>query len=171
MSAKAFEALGFKIARDGVVRRVMLSAEVWAAYEEIGNATDRFHVSQRRSLDRLFERFCDVAAHNNNEQQFVKEGNFGSDNETVWAFKAFQFRVYGASFKIDDKETFMAVKHDPTKKQNKANKVLLKASGNALSVVRTAIVGAKAEHKVGKKRWNILARTMMSLAMRLSRTP
>lgn len=141
---------GFVIVRDGPERRIMLSAEVLKGHEEIGQATDRFNVSRRRSLDRLFEKFCDVAKPNNNREQFVKEGNFGAGNEAVWAFKAFQFRVYGASFQVDSKETFLCVKFDPTKKQNRADQALLKAAGKALSEVR-AFLGANAERKAGKK--------------------
>lgn len=141
---------GFTIVRDGPERRVMLSAEVLEGYAEIGKATDRFNVSRRRSLDRLFERFCDVAKHNNNREQFVKEGNFGKDDEAVWAFKAFQFRVYGSSFQIDGKETFVCVTYDPAKKQNRADQVLLRAAGKALSEVR-AQLSTSAERKAGKK--------------------
>lgn len=150
MSVAALLQLGFKVVRDGAHRRVMLSNEVWTEYDAIGKLKDRLPVTQRRSLDRLFERFCDVAAHNNNEQQFVKEGNFGPDDEAVWAFKAFQFRVYGASLRIDGKETFVGVKHDPSKKQNRANQVLLKASGKELSEVRKSVVGATSGHKARK---------------------
>lgn len=150
MSVKLLEAHGFQIVRDGPERRVMLSAEVLGDYRAIGEATDRFNVSRRRSLDRLFKHCCEVAKPNNNREHFVKEGNFGPGNEAVWAFKVHQFRVYGASFKVDDKETFIGVRHDPSKKQNRADQSLLKASGTALSEVRALLSKAGATQKAGK---------------------
>jgi len=151
MSVELLKAHGFEIVRDGPERRVMLSADVLGDYKAIGSATDKFNVSRRRALERLFKHFCEVAKPNNNREQFVKEGNFGSANEAVWAFKVHQFRVYGASLKVDGKETFIGVRHDPSKKQNRADQGLLKASGAALSGVRTLLTKAGVPEKAGTR--------------------
>lgn len=142
MAAQALIKLeGFEVVRDGSVRRIMLSSKVMKDYEKAMEGKDQKSVGQRRTFERLFEYYCEEDRPINNDQQFKKEGNFGAEKEPVWAFKAFQFRLYGTPIRWNGKETFFAVRADPSKKQNKADRRLLEATAAEVSELRKELDG------------------------------
>lgn len=152
MSKQALkELVGFEIVREGSVRRIMLSSKAMKEFDRTMAGTDQKSVGQRRTFERLFERYCSTSAPNNNDQQFKKEGNFGAAKVPVWAFKAFQFRLYGSSISYEGKETFFGVQVDSSKKQNRADRKLLEAAADEIAVIRAAVERSKVS-STGKRK-------------------
>jgi hypothetical protein len=86
---------------------------------------DALDFQKQASFEAKMKRWCDgdkmtpeMFKHN--------EGRSSRHNVMLQAFKAFKVRLYGFSFSVGDKRTFIIVDADPAKKQNKADPNILK---------------------------------------------
>lgn len=68
-------------------------------------------------------------------EQFKPQGSFksGQHKIQIWEFKAFAFRIYGATVPVGDKPCFVGVRVAPDKKQDKADPKLLQAAADDIA--------------------------------------
>lgn len=97
-----------------VIRRVM--RKIYDALDDRAKAR----------LERAMLRWCEDPALLTNEMFNGNEGHTPRHKEMLKAFKAFKVRLYGFSAAVGERRTFLIVDADPTKKQNKADPVILK---------------------------------------------
>ena len=76
-------------------------------------------------LKAIMKRWCD-GEKMSPEMFNHNEGRSPRNNVMLQAFKAFKVRLYGFSFAVGEKRTFIIVDADPAKKQNKADPKILK---------------------------------------------
>jgi hypothetical protein len=98
--------------------RVVIRRTLTKAWEALG---DR---AQARLLP-IMKRWCD-GDKMSPEMFNHNEGRSSRHNIMLQAFKAFKVRLYGFSFAVGEKRTFIIVDADPAKKQNKADPKILK---------------------------------------------
>jgi hypothetical protein len=129
------KAADFKVVANGSVACVRLSPEADGQYRNVLEGKDKLSVQRKTRLGRIFEEFCSSMHPRLNDEQFKKEGDYRDGNGktvSVFAIKAWKFRLYGTLCTIGNKKCFVGVKVDAAKKQNKANPALLKATAKAL---------------------------------------
>lgn len=102
-------------------RWVAFLPEVEAAWKDID---ERY----KKRLENLFRIYGDRSLKLPPEK-FKQEGRYATglpngDTTSVYAFKSFQERIYGASLHIEGHETFVGVEHE-RKKKDRANKETL----------------------------------------------
>jgi hypothetical protein len=108
-----------------------------AAYDQAIANEDEISVRRRTHLKRYFSEFCenDDFHRRLNERQFKNEGKFSDGRggkTTIWTFKAWQWRVYGAILTVKERRCFVGVKVDPDKKQDRADRNILKATAKVI---------------------------------------
>jgi hypothetical protein len=108
---------------------------VWKAFQALRASGDPNDVKRVVHLERYFSRFCENGPESMAPEQFKREGAFkaGHAKVAVWEFKAWQFRIYGATLTVTGRVCFVGVKYDPSKKRNKADAVLLKSAAEAIA--------------------------------------
>lgn len=109
-------------------RHVALLDDVWSDWDNL----DR---RWKAKFEHLFETYGDPTLRLTQEQ-FNGEGRHSSGGRSskdvlVCAFKAFQQRLYGSIFDVDDIPTFVCAAYDQ-KKRNRADPKLLKAVAQKL---------------------------------------
>jgi hypothetical protein len=144
MAGTSITAAGFPIAWTGPKADIRMSHAEKAAYEQAIENDDEISVRRRTHLKRYFTEFCenDDFHRRLNERQFKNEGklNDGQGGKaTIWTFKAWQWRVYGAIVTVNGRRCFVGVKIDPDKKQDRADRDMLKATAK--------IIGSLAEYR------------------------
>lgn len=104
-----------------VYGNVILIGEARDGYEELCNLNDRNSIKESHTLERYFKRFSE--GHKLFDQQLKYQGKHkvGERNVIVYAFKAYQFRIYGTYYDIQGRKIFLGTACDPKKKQNKAD--------------------------------------------------
>ena len=115
----------------GETGAIRLAPDVYAAYRQAICGNGEIETKRRVQLDRYFREFCDheYFFRRLSDQKFKNEGNFpvGKGCQvTVWAFKAWQWRLYGAILQVNGTRCFVGVNVDPNKKQDKADRKLLR---------------------------------------------
>jgi hypothetical protein len=125
---------------EGEFAAVRLAPAALREFEEIVAGTDALSTKRRVHLQRSFSEFCGNGdpARRLSDEKFKKEGNFpGGDGSDVaiWAFKVWKWRLYGALLVVDGKKCFVGVRVDANKKQQKANKNLLKAAAKDVAAL------------------------------------
>lgn len=105
----------------------MLHPRVESEYKKMLAARDERSIKRQKSLARYFGRFCDMERHLLQPEQFKHQGSFqtGQNKVAIWEFKAWQFRIYGATLIVEGKQCFVGVRVDPEKKQDDADADLL----------------------------------------------
>jgi len=84
-------------------------------------------------LQRYFGEFCEHREFYRrlNSEQFKREDGlkdgFGG-LVAVWAFKAWKWRLYGSILPVHGKSCFVGTRVDASKKRNKANQAILRAT-------------------------------------------
>jgi|GEM_PF-3096417 len=109
-------------------RHVALLEDVWSDWDAV-------EPRWKAKLLHLFEKYGEPA-NRLPPEQFKSEkrhssGGRESKEIQVWAFKAFQQRLYGATVEIDGVPTFVCAAYDK-KKSNRANSSLLKSVARKL---------------------------------------
>ena len=117
------------IVADGQAACVRLTGEAKDEWDKLRLGTDNRSTKRITQLDRYIRSFCDTVDHRAPDTHFKKEGSY-PDGKTgkvaVFAFKPFQWRLYGVVCTVDGKKCFIGTKVDPEKKQDKADQELLK---------------------------------------------
>lgn len=131
------KAADFYEAMAGDVRRVLLHDRVAAEYDPLLTAKDHLSVKRRVSLKRYFERFCSAEQHQLQQEQYKPQGSFqaGRHKIQIWEFKAWKFRIYGATVQVGGKPCFVGVRVDPNKKKEKADQKLLQAAADDIAAL------------------------------------
>jgi hypothetical protein len=125
-----------KLPIEGEFGAIRLSPEADAAYKAICTGKDDLSVRRRTALNRYMLEFCANKIPRLNEQHFKKEDTFSvsrGKKVAIFAFKPWKWRLYGAIMTIDGVRTFVGVKVDEDKKQDKANRGLMKSAADAIS--------------------------------------
>jgi hypothetical protein len=131
-------ASSYYLACQGSVADVRMSPEAEAHFRQVLEGKDENSVKRKVQLMRYFREFCDNALFSRrlSDQKFKNEGNFPDGRGTqvvVWTFKSWQWRLYGAILRTAGKTCFVGVKVDPTKKRDRADQQMLKATAKAIA--------------------------------------
>jgi hypothetical protein len=129
-------AADFSCVKDGPYASVRLSPGVHAAYMQLFESNDVFSKKRRKHLERYFIRYCEIGHQALGEDKFKFEDSFADGRGKqvqVYAFKSFQFRIYGGILTVAGKRCFVGVRFDPTKKSDKANQQLLRFAANDIA--------------------------------------
>jgi hypothetical protein len=143
MTSAPQKAEDFEIAWSGAKADVLMPQFEKNQYQQATENEDEISVKRKTQLIRFFTEFCehDDFHRRLNDKQFKNEGKFRDGNggrATIWAFKAWQWRIYGSIMTIKGRRCFVGVKIDPDKKQDRADQNTLKATAK--------IIGALAEY-------------------------
>jgi hypothetical protein len=133
----------FVIAWTGVKADVRMSPAEKALYDQAIANDDEISAKRKTHLARFFTEFCenDDYYRRLNDRQFKNQGKFkdGTGGKaTIWTFKAWQWRVYGAIMNINGRRCFVGGKVDPDKKNDQADRAILNAAAK--------IIGSLAEY-------------------------
>jgi hypothetical protein len=114
-----------------------MAPAVKEVYDQAIAGKDKNSVQRRVHLQRSFKEFCenDEFWRRLSDEKFKREGKFPDglgDDATIWVFKAWQWRLYGAIIRVNGRRCFVAVRVDPSKKRDRADQALLKATAKAI---------------------------------------
>jgi len=140
MPEKLLKAANFKVAFTGAKADIRLSDSEWYMYQEAIEKNDEISVKRRIHLNRFFKEFCESDDYHRrlNDKQFKREGKFKDGNgqfATIWTFKAWQWRLYGAILTVEKRRCFVGVRVDPNKKQDKADPKILRATAELIGAL------------------------------------
>lgn len=145
----------------GAAARVFMTVRAHEEYRRICDSDQERDVQRARSINRYIRRYCDIERHNLSNQQFKKLGTYSDGvggKVDIWEFKAFAWRLYGSAFNVNGTKTFVGVRVDPDKKQDRANQQFLDLAAKevgALSIYPGQQggrgVGDKKDGKQGRK--------------------
>ncbi|WP_441277965.1 hypothetical protein AB7783_13995 [Tardiphaga sp. 172_B4_N1_3] len=143
MSGASPTAKDLEIVWTGSSADIRMTGKEATDFRQAIEGDDDLPSKRRAQLSRYFTEFCESTEPGRrvNDQQFKNEGKFKDGKggkATIWTFKAFQWRLYGAILTVAGRRCFVGVKIDPVKKQNRADQEMLKASAK--------IIGALAEY-------------------------
>ena len=121
----------------GKAASVRLSPKAKAAYDDVQKGADARSKKRKVQLKRYFGEFCENEPHRLNDKQYKKEQKFSvkGGHVTVWAFKPWQWRLYGGVLTVNGQKCFVGVEVDEDKKQDKADKALLSAAADFLALL------------------------------------
>jgi hypothetical protein len=117
---------------------VLVTQKVKKEYDRLIAGTDERSLRQQRTLSRYLKAFCDLETPHLNDEQFKKEASFsvgGGNKIAIWAFKAWQWRLYGAILSLGGRKTFIGARVDADKKQNKANREMMEAAAKEIAAL------------------------------------
>lgn len=117
----------------GVVR---LSPAAHADYAQAIHGNDKISLQRKTHLQRYFQEFCASLRPRLSEEKFKKEANFpdGSGGQvSIWAFKAWQWRLYGSILNVAGKRCFVGTRVDAAKKQNRADQGVLRSAASDIA--------------------------------------
>lgn len=126
----------YPVVRDGPYATVRLAPEIYSEYQRLFEGNDTLSRKQRTHLTRYLQRFCELGPQSLNEEKFKFEDSFSDGlgrQVPVYAFKPYQWRLYGSILTVGGKRCFVGVRIDPSKKQNKANQGLLKSAAEDIA--------------------------------------
>ncbi|OYU91928.1 MAG: hypothetical protein CFE29_03525 [Bradyrhizobiaceae bacterium PARB1] len=137
MPSEILRADSYVIAWTGSVADIRMAASVKAEYDQAIARKDINSIQRRVHLQRSFKEFCenDEFWRRLSDEKLKREGKFPDGNgtdATIWVFKAWQWRLYGAIMKVNARRCFVAVSVDPNKKRDRADQKLLKATAKSL---------------------------------------
>lgn len=124
-------AADFKMVEEGPYAAVRISPDAYGEYEKLFASDDNLSKKRRVHLKRYFDRFCQLGPKSLNEEKFKFEDNLPDGtgkHVSIYAFKPFKWRLYGGILTVAGKRTFVGVRVDPSKKQDKANQTLLRSA-------------------------------------------
>lgn len=133
---KQSSAATFQIVREGPYATVRLAPAIHAQYRELFEKNDDISKKRRRHLERYFQRYCDIGRQALDDEKFKFEDSFPDETGRqvpVYAFKSFQWRLYGGILTVNGKRCFVGVRIDPSKKKDKADQQLLRAAANDIA--------------------------------------
>jgi hypothetical protein len=113
------------------VGTVRLAPSIVQEYRDVMDGKDKRSVQRATHLTRSFQEFCANVRPRLSQEKFKKEGDFSDGlggKVGIWEFKAWQWRLYGATLQVAAKRCFVGVRVDPDKKRDKANQEMLKKS-------------------------------------------
>ena len=137
---RRISALTYAVVCRGTAGEVRLAPDTYIGYMQAIDGTDEISVKRKTQLERYFQEFCDhvLFFKRLSDLKFKNEGNFrvGKSSQTtvtVWAFKAWKWRLYGAILSVEGRRTFVGVNIDPDKKQDKADRQMLTSTAQKIS--------------------------------------
>jgi hypothetical protein len=138
MASSLTRAASFKKPWSGAKADIRMSDPIHTMYVQAIKNNDEISVKRKTHLERYFKEFCENDDYHRrlSDKKFKREGNFpdGDGNKvTVWTFKGWQWRLYGAILKVDGRRCFVGVEVDPDKKQDRADQAKLKATAKAIA--------------------------------------
>jgi hypothetical protein len=144
MNGEVVSATAFEVVCDGPEGCIRLSGEALTEFRAIQNGQDKITVQRRRHIERYMRAFCENAQHWKmlSDEKFKKEDDFPDGRGgtvAVFAFKAWQWRLYGAVMAVGNKKTFVGVRADTEKKQTKSDQALMARAAKD--------IGQLAEHR------------------------
>lgn len=135
-------ALDYQVVCHGDAGDIRLAPETYVDYMQAIDGNDKISIQRRTQLSRYFREFCDHAHFFKrlSELKFKNEGNFAVGNSsqmtaTVWAFKAWKWRLYGAILQVDARRCFVGVNVDPNKKKDKADPKMLRDTAHKIGAL------------------------------------
>jgi hypothetical protein len=133
-------ASAYYIACRGGVADVRMSPAAEAHYREVLEGKDEISLKRKVQLARYFQEFCDNVHffRRLSDQKFKNEGNFPDGRGTqvtVWTFKSWQWRLYGAILRTSGKTCFVGVNVDPAKKRDRADQQMLRATAKEIATL------------------------------------
>ncbi len=114
---------------DGLYGSVWLYDEAFDEYQGLCNRNDKTSTRERATLSRYFPRFAETGPSGFQGDMLKSQGRFPDEEGKliqVYAFKAYQFRIYGVVESHFGKPAFVGTTCDPSKKSNQADKAKLK---------------------------------------------
>lgn len=114
---------------DGKFGSVWLYDDAYEQYEKLCNQNDKNSIKERATLARYFPRFAEMGPSGFQGEMLKSQGRFPDDDGKqiqIYAFKAYQFRIYGVVEDHFGKPSFVGTTSDPSKKSNQADKGKLK---------------------------------------------
>lgn len=119
---------------------VRLSTSAYAEYQQVIEGKDEISLKRKAHLERYFSEFCNNLQfyRHLSDEKFKKEENFpdGKGGKVaVWAFKSWQWRLYGTILPVAGRRTFVGVSVDASKKRNKADRELMKRAADELAAL------------------------------------
>jgi hypothetical protein len=119
--------------RAGMACDILLTGEALTIFQEVNSSREPLRVKQAAQMRKRFEAIADIGPSKLPDTQFKKEGTFpcgakDGSKATVFTIKAWQFRIYGILTNWKGRRAFIGFRADRDKKQNKADRSLLKAT-------------------------------------------
>lgn len=114
---------------DGLYGSVWLYDEAYEEYQALCDRNDQTSTMEKATLSRYFPRFADTGPTGFQGDMLKSQGRFPDDDgkqKQVYAFKAYQFRIYGLIENHFGKPSFVGTTCDPSKKSNLADTAKLK---------------------------------------------
>ncbi|MFZ3350799.1 MAG: hypothetical protein WA268_08025 [Xanthobacteraceae bacterium] len=129
-------ATAFPIVCRGSVGDIRLGPDAYPEYAailQLAQTNDENALKRKAHIERYFHEFCEhIEIHRRlSDEKFKKEGNFTDGHHgtvAIWTFKSWQWRLYGATLTVERRRCFVGLKVDASKKQNQANRQLLKST-------------------------------------------
>lgn len=108
----------------GAVGSVVLAGSALAEYEALKTERHSLATKQQKTIERVINDLANRSEwHQIGDEKFKREGKYPvnqkGDAVTVYAIKAFKFRLYGSFVQKDDKRVFVATRVDPAKKRDR----------------------------------------------------
>lgn len=126
----------FEIVFRGSVAAIRLAQIALEEYRLVVAGTDQLSVKRRVHLARSFREYCEHRPHRLTAEKFKKEGNFSDGRGgqvAIWTFKVWKWRLYGAPLSVSGEVCFVGVRVDADKKQDRADKQILKLAAADIS--------------------------------------
>jgi len=133
-------AASYRLVWKGPSGTVRLSESAYAAYDQVIQGTDEISMKRKAHLERYFREFCENVHFYQrlSDEKFKKEQNFpdGKGGKVaIWAFKSWQWRLYGTIMHVAASRCFVGTAVDAAKKRNKADRKLMKAAADELAAL------------------------------------
>lgn len=126
----------FALVRDGPYAAVRLAPDIHLDYMQLFESNDTLSKKRRKHLERYFHRYCELGPQALGEDKFKFEDSFpdGKGRQVhVYAFKSFQWRLYGGILTVAGKRCFVGLRVDPSKKSDKADQGLLRSTASDIA--------------------------------------
>lgn len=141
MGSEQTKAADLKVVWSGSKADVRMSDGVAEEYEQAIVNLDEISVKRKTHLQRSFGEFCenDDFTKRLSEQKFKREGNFPDGlggRVTIWTFKGWQWRLYGAILRVMGRRCFVGLDVDPNKKKDRADQQKLKSTAKAIGKLK-----------------------------------
>ncbi|MCB0020190.1 MAG: hypothetical protein KDE09_20505 [Anaerolineales bacterium] len=123
----------------GAYGDVWLYGDALADYRQLQRRNDQTSVREARTLERYFERYAEKGPVSLDSRMFKQQGRErdAHGNEVlIFAFKSYQFRIYGSVRDYKGRRAFVGTACENSKKTNKANpQILAKAARKSSEVM------------------------------------
>ena len=124
-------AADFEVVCEGPAGAVRLGPDAIEEYKALQAGKDGHSVKRRTHINRYFAAFCSEADYRRclSDEKFKKEDDFPDGHHgtvAISAFKAWQWRLYGAIVTVNGKRCFVGTRVDTDKKRDKADQSTMK---------------------------------------------